>query len=68
MDEKIFRDRLTEGLHTLLPAQAEVLVLRYGLSGSSPYSLEEIAAAVRKTVEEVEELEESALLELGLVK
>lgn len=55
---------INEMLARLDPREAEVITLRFGLSGESPLTLEEIGEKFKLTRERVRQLQQSALMQL----
>ena len=55
---------IDEMLAQLDPREAEVLVLRFGLKGESPLTLEEVGAKFKLTRERVRQLQHSAIMQL----
>ena len=51
-------------LSRLDPREAEVITLRFGLSGESPMTLEEVGEKFKLTRERVRQLQQSALMQL----
>ena len=58
------RQRISELLSALEPAQAQLLTLRYGLEGGVPMKPEQVAAKLGMTVEQVVAAEAAALSKL----
>ena len=58
------RAEIGEMLSALDPREAEVLVLRFGLDGESPLTLEEVGERFKLTRERVRQLQQSALMQL----
>jgi RNA polymerase primary sigma factor len=58
---------LATALHRLNPRLRNVLVLRFGLEGTPPQTLEEVGVALQITRERVRQLESRALRELRVV-
>lgn len=57
-------EKLHQALQRLAPRDAEILRLRFGLTGDRVLTLEEIGARVGVTRERVRQLEERALVRL----
>lgn len=55
---------IAEMLAHLEPREAEVITLRFGLSGESPLTLEEVGEMFKLTRERVRQLQQSALMQL----
>ena len=55
---------IDEMLSRLDPREAEVITLRFGLSGESPMTLEEVGEKFKLTRERVRQLQQSALMQL----
>jgi RNA polymerase primary sigma factor len=55
---------IAEMLAHLEPREAEVITLRFGLSGESPLTLEEVGELFKLTRERVRQLQQSALMQL----
>jgi len=55
---------IDEMLAQLDPREAEVLILRFGLKGESPLTLEEVGAHFKLTRERVRQLQHSAIMQL----
>jgi RNA polymerase primary sigma factor len=64
---KLRRKELAEALLRLNPRMQRVLVLRFGLDGEKPQTLEEVGAGLGITRERVRQLESRALRELRTV-
>jgi len=60
------REVILEVLEVLPPREAEVIRLRYGLDGTPPLTLEEVARRLGVTRERVRQLERKALAQLRL--
>ncbi|MCS6775741.1 MAG: sigma-70 family RNA polymerase sigma factor [Chloroherpetonaceae bacterium] len=58
------RDELMAALEELTPRERDVIVLRYGLDGEDPRTLEEVGKALEVTRERVRQIEASALTKL----
>ena len=58
------RTEINDMLAQLDPREAEILVLRFGLNGESPLTLEEIGEMFKLTRERVRQLQHSALMQL----
>ena len=61
---KSVRERLEEVLSTLLPREAEILRLRFGLSDGISYTLEQLGRIFGITRERVRQIEKKALMKL----
>lgn len=57
-------EEINEMLTALEPREAEVLVLRFGLDGESPLTLEQVGEKFKLTRERVRQLQQSALMQL----
>jgi RNA polymerase primary sigma factor len=55
---------ISELLAQLDPREADIMVLRFGLNGESPLTLEEVGAHFKLTRERVRQLQQSALMKL----
>ena len=55
------KERVMEVLLTLTPREQEVLRLRYGLSGETPHTLEEVGRRFKVTRERIRQIEAKAL-------
>jgi RNA polymerase primary sigma factor len=55
---------IAELLAQLDPREADIMVLRFGLNGESPLTLEEVGAHFKLTRERVRQLQQSALMKL----
>jgi RNA polymerase primary sigma factor len=55
------RDELMAALDELTPREKDVILLRYGLDGVEPRTLEEVGRALEVTRERVRQIESSAL-------
>jgi len=55
------RDELMIALDELTPREKDVVMLRYGLDGDEPRTLEEVGRALEVTRERVRQIESSAL-------
>ncbi len=62
--QEILRERIRTVLDTLPPREAQVIRLRYGLDGSPPLTLEEIAGKFGLTRERIRQIENKALRRL----
>ncbi len=62
--QEILRERIRAVLDTLPPREAQVIRLRYGLDGSPPLTLEEIAGKFGLTRERIRQIENKALRRL----
>ncbi len=58
------RDELMAALDELTPREKDVILLRYGLDGDEPRTLEEVGRALEVTRERVRQIESSALAKL----
>lgn len=58
------RDELLEALNELTQREKDVILLRYGLDGDEPHTLEEVGKALEVTRERVRQIEQSALAKL----
>ena len=58
------RDELMAALDELTTREKDVIVLRYGLDGDEPRTLEEVGRALEVTRERVRQIESSALMKL----
>lgn len=58
------RDELMAALDELTPREKDVILLRYGLDGDEPRTLEEVGRALEVTRERVRQIESSALTKL----
>lgn len=58
------RDELMIALEDLTPREKDVIMLRYGLDGEEPRTLEEVGRALEVTRERVRQIESSALAKL----
>jgi len=58
------RDELMAALEELTPREKDVILLRYGLDGDEPRTLEEVGRALEVTRERVRQIESSALAKL----
>jgi len=58
------RDELMAALDELTPRERDVILLRYGLDGDEPRTLEEVGRALEVTRERVRQIESSALAKL----
>lgn len=58
------RDELMEALDELTEREKDVIILRYGLDGDEPRTLEEVGRALEVTRERVRQIESSALTKL----
>ena len=58
------RERLNEALETLLPREAEVLRMRFGLGDGTAYTLEQLGDIFGVTRERVRQIEKKALMKL----
>jgi RNA polymerase primary sigma factor len=58
------RDELMAALEELTPRERDVILLRYGLDGDEPRTLEEVGRALEVTRERVRQIESSALAKL----
>ncbi len=58
------RDELMAALDELTPREKDVILLRYGLDGDEPRTLEEVGRALDVTRERVRQIESSALAKL----
>ena len=61
---KTIRERLNEVLNTLLPREAEILKLRFGLSDGTSHTLEQLGSIFGITRERVRQIEKKALSKL----
>lgn len=61
---KTMRERLNEVLETLLPREAEILKLRFGLSDGTSHTLEQLGSIFGITRERVRQIEKKALMKL----
>jgi RNA polymerase primary sigma factor len=61
---KAMRERLNEVLETLLPREAEILKLRFGLSDGTSHTLEQLGHIFGITRERVRQIEKKALMKL----
>jgi len=61
---KTIRERLSEVLDTLLPREAEILKLRFGLSDGTSHTLEQLGSIFGITRERVRQIEKKALMKL----
>jgi len=61
---KSIRDRLNEVLETLLPREAEILRLRFGLVDGTSHTLEQLGNLFGITRERVRQIEKKALMKL----
>jgi len=61
---KTMRERLNEVLETLLPREAEILRLRFGLSDGTAHTLEQLGHIFGITRERVRQIEKKALMKL----
>lgn len=61
---KAVREQLDEVLETLLPREAEVLKLRFGLIDGTAYTLEQLGQSFGITRERVRQIEKKALMKL----
>lgn len=61
---KTMRERLNEVLDTLLPREAEILRLRFGLSDGTSHTLEQLGSIFGITRERVRQIEKKALMKL----
>jgi len=61
---KAMRERLNEVLETLLPREAEILRLRFGLSDGTSHTLEQLGRIFGITRERVRQIEKRALMKL----
>jgi RNA polymerase primary sigma factor len=62
--ESLLADELEQVLATLTPREARILRLRFGLRGSYPYTLKEVAAKFGLTRERIRQIERRALRRL----
>ncbi len=58
------RDELFMALEDLTPREKDVIILRYGMDGDEPRTLEEVGRALEVTRERVRQIETSALAKL----
>ncbi|HEV2473603.1 MAG TPA: sigma-70 family RNA polymerase sigma factor [Chthonomonadales bacterium] len=58
------RDEIMIALDELTPRERDVILLRYGLSGDEPRTLEEVGQALEVTRERVRQIEATALIKL----
>jgi RNA polymerase primary sigma factor len=58
------RDEIMIALNELTPREKDVIILRYGLDGDEPRTLEEVGRALEVTRERVRQIETSALAKL----
>lgn len=61
---KAMSERLDEVLSTLLPREAEILKLRFGLVGGTSHTLEQLGSIFGITRERVRQIEKKALMKL----
>ena len=61
---KAVREQLNEVLKTLLPREAEILKLRFGLSDGTSHTLEQLGSIFGITRERVRQIEKNALMKL----
>ena len=61
---KVIRERISEVLDTLLPREAEILRLRFGLSDGTFRTLEQLGSIFGITRERVRQIEKKALIKL----
>ena len=61
---RTMRERLNEVLETLLPREAEILKLRFGLSDGTSHTLEQLGHLFGITRERVRQIEKKALMKL----
>jgi RNA polymerase primary sigma factor len=62
--QNMLRERVDEVLSTLLPREARILRLRFGLDDNHPYTLEEVGAKFGLTRERIRQIEGKALRRL----
>jgi RNA polymerase primary sigma factor len=60
----VLRDELMAALDELTPRERDVIMLRYGMDGDEPRTLEEVGRALEVTRERVRQIESSALTKL----
>jgi RNA polymerase primary sigma factor len=61
---ELLKENLEEVLATLLPREAQVLRLRFGLNGNKPMTLEEVGREFAVTRERIRQIEAKALRKL----
>ena len=62
--DKTLREDISEVLSELEPREAEILILRFGLDGSKPQTLEEVGKKFKVTRERVRQIQNIALSKL----
>ncbi|MBU2591849.1 MAG: RNA polymerase sigma factor RpoD [Patescibacteria group bacterium] len=62
--KELLRESIEEALETLDPREAEVLTLRFGLSGGDPKTLEEVGKIFGVTRERIRQIEAKAIRKL----
>jgi RNA polymerase primary sigma factor len=62
--DKTLRDDISEVLSELDPREAEILILRFGLDGNNPQTLEEVGKKFKITRERVRQIQNIALSKL----
>lgn len=63
-DRGALRDELMAALNELTAREKDVIMLRYGMDGEEPRTLEEVGKALQVTRERVRQIESSALIKL----
>jgi RNA polymerase primary sigma factor len=62
--DKTLREDISEVLSEIEPREAEILILRFGLDGSKPQTLEEVGKKFKVTRERVRQIQNIALIKL----
>ncbi len=64
MDQKLLKEDIQDILEGLSPREREILILRFGLIGYRPYTLEEVGKIFNVTRERIRQIEAKALRKL----
>lgn len=62
--DKTMRKNIREQIKKLSPREAEIIILRYGLDGNKPLTLEEVGKRFKVTRERIRQIQDGALVKL----
>lgn len=62
--DKTMRKSIREHVKKLSPREAEIIILRYGLDGNKPMTLEEVGKRFKVTRERIRQIQDAALVKL----
>lgn len=64
LQDKTMRKSIREHVKKLSPREAEIIILRYGLDGNKPMTLEEVGKRFKVTRERIRQIQDAALVKL----